>query len=180
MRPIDRLNRWKAITCVGMALCLPVAAAEQAPNELTADRGAIRVTASAWETMAAGGVGDFPPEKTLDGDLKPASSWRAEVEDEAHGQWIAYDLGQVRTLQRVDVAFLKGNERSYRFAMQVSTDGETWNEVFRGASSGKADGFESFAVPSLQARHVRLAGTGNTSEKFPKWFNIVETRVFGR
>jgi hypothetical protein len=134
------------------------------------------VTASAAESKAAGGFGDFPADKTVDGDLSPASSWRAEIQDEKLGQWIQYDLGRVQKIGTVRIAFLKGDERVYRFEVDYSTDGENWTS-HPNQSSGKAKGFEDFSVLPGNARYVRIVGFGNNSEKFAKWINVVEVQI---
>jgi hypothetical protein len=145
--------------------------------------GGIKVTASAYENVAAGGWKDFPPEKTLDKDMAILSSWRAEAEDEHHGQWISYDLGSVRSVSQVRIAFLQGDIRVYRFRIDLSANGAIWTNVFAGESGGKTTDSESFAFDPRPARYVKITGYGNKSvsgpNKFPKWFNIVETEIWG-
>lgn len=144
---------------------------------------AILVTASSWENVAAGGWRDFPPEKTLDGDLSKLSSWRAEAEDPEHGQWIQYDLGAVHTITRLRIAFLQGDSRVYRFDIELSEDGNRWRKVFSGTNTGTTAEFETFDMGDRPARYVRLTGYGNRAtegeNKFPKWINIVEAEIYG-
>jgi hypothetical protein len=146
----------------------------------SAHAGEITVSASGFESKAAGGWADFPPELTLDGDLGGKSSWRVEVEDVEHGEWIQYDLGEIKTIESVNIAFLSGDKRSYKFKIELSVDGEGWSEVFTGASGGQA-GLEAFDAKNTPARYVRLTGTGNTGigeeSPFPKWFNVIETEI---
>src|SRR5262245_21721933 len=113
----------------------------------------VAVTASAAESKAAGGVGDFPARKTVDGDLAAASSWRAEVRDEKAGQWIQYDLGDAKAIAAVRIAFVKGEERVYRFTIELSADGKDWQPAFTGGSSGKDKGFETFTLVPATARY---------------------------
>lgn len=142
--------------------------------------GTFQVSASAFESKAHGGFGDFPPGKTLDNDFTPGSSWRVEVQDTGCGEWIQYDLGEVKTVVAVGIAFLSGEKRSYKFKIETSADGKTWGTVFSGASGG-ANGLEPFETGETPARYVRLTGYGNTGigveSPFPKWFNIVETKI---
>lgn len=137
----------------------------------------VAVSASAAESKAAGGFADFPAEKTIDGDLSANSSWRAEVTDETAGQWIQYDLGSAKTVSEVRIAFVKGEERAYRFDIEVSADGEKWTTAFTGKSSGTAKGFEAFKLAAETARYVRIRGFGNSSENFRHWVNIVEVEI---
>lgn len=147
---------------------------------LATQAGEISVTASAFESKERGGFADFPPEKTLDGDLSANSSWRVEVADAGSGEWIQYDLGAVQKISSIKVFFLSGSKRSYQFKIETSAEGQMWSEVFSGASGG-LDGFEEFDAKGAEARYVRLTGCGNTGigaeSPFPKWFNIVETRI---
>jgi len=162
-----------------LAGCAAVPAAN--PVNITS---AVAVSASAFENVAAGGWKDFPPEKTIDGDLDKLSSWRAEAESGHQGQWIRYDLGSVREVAFLKVAFLEGDSRIYRFDILLSVDGQQpWTKVFSGESGGKA-GFEVFDCDDTPARYVRIVGYGNRGvtepSKFPHWINIVETEIHGR
>ena len=141
------------------------------------DKKTIRVTASAWEQKAHGGVADFPPEATLDGNLKATSSWRAD----GKGQWIQYDLGSVKRLEEIQIAFLSGDKRQYTLDLLVSKTGaeKDWTMVAEKVrSSGKAADYEPFKLNRAEARFVRIVGQGNTSEKFPNWINITEVAFF--
>jgi hypothetical protein len=131
--------------------------------------GDIGVTASSWEQKAHGGWADFPPENTLDGDLK--TSWRAEGE----GQWIQYDLRGVRRLTGVRVGFMGGDQRQYRLSILTSRTGaeNDWTPaVEKTSSSGQTLEPELFRISPIEARYVRLVGHGNTNEQFAEWFNI--------
>lgn len=136
-----------------------------------------QISASAFESKAAGGFADFTPEKTVDGDLSANSSWRAEVKDDQSGQWIQYDLGAVKRIASVRLAFVKGEERVYRFDIELSEDGQKWTTAFSGKSGGKEKGFEEFKLSSRAARYLRVRGFGNSSEQFAHWINIVETQI---
>jgi len=143
---------------------------------------AAAVTASDFESKAHGGFGDFLPGNTVDGTLAAASSWRAEIKDPDKGQWIQYDLGAEKQLDNVKITFLSGSKRIYRFKIEGSTDGEKWTEIFSGTSRGQPE-FETFDAGGASARYIRLTGFGNTGapgageSPFPKWFNIVETKI---
>ena len=132
-----------------------------------------QVTARAWESKARGGWGDFPPEKVADGDLSDRSSWRAE----GRGQWIRFDLEFEQSLTGIDIAFMNGAHRVYRFSLDVSADGEKWTEVKRCESDGRTAGFEAFALNGIRARFVRIVGHGNSNDRFPEWISINEVRL---
>lgn len=109
------------------------------------------VTASGYE------LGN-PPEHTLDDD--PATRWSAE----GLGQWVQYDLGGVKHLDRVDIAFFRGDIRRAYFDVAVSGNGTDWTTVIdNGASSGTTLELEPFAFSQdVETRYVRIMGYGNS------------------
>jgi hypothetical protein len=138
------------------------------------DKGQVKVIASGWETMAHGGIGDFPPANTLDGKVTVESSWRAE----GPGAWIQWDLGAATKLRSIGLAFLFGDKRTYIFDLLVTADPAAlrdWRPVqLQAKSTGASLDFEWFNTDATPVRHIRLVGYGNTSEKFPRWTNLTE------
>lgn len=155
-----------ALLALTVILSSPLQAAE-------VDKAAIKVKASGWEAKAHGGVGDYPPENTLDGRVTPESSWRAE----GHGAWIQWNLGTPRKLRSIGLAFLFGDQRYYTFDLLVSVDAAAtdWRPVrLKARSTGTSLGFEWFNLGAATVHHVRLVGHGNSSAKFPQWTNLTE------
>ena len=136
------------------------------------DMSQIVVTASGCEK---GPGGDFAPSLVTDGNLSDASSWRVE----GRGQWIHFDLKQVCTVSAVQMAFVQGKERQYRFAVEISADGNKWQRIFEGFSSGASAGLERFPFPPAQARYVKLVGGGNsdTDPKLRELFGLTEVKI---
>jgi len=98
------------------------------------------------------------PEKTIDGRL--STYWTGHGD----GVWLKYDLGQTRTVGFVKIAFLKGDERRYRFDIQVSRDARTWSTVRTAVqSSGTTREEEAYDFPDVAARYVRYVGHGSTA-----------------
>ncbi len=88
--------------------------------------------------------------------------WAAEGE----GEWIQYDLGEVQPVGRIFIAWHAGDQRRQRLQIAVSTDGERWEVVFDGLSSGTASGAEPVDVRPFRARYVRIVGNGNTANRW--------------
>ncbi|XID92179.1 polysaccharide lyase [Paenibacillaceae bacterium WGS1546] len=109
------------------------------------------------------------PENTIDGDL--STRWSAEGE-----QWLRYDLGESRELSQVAIAFFQGSARATIFRIEGSDDGNTWRTLFDGQSSGRFTVPEPFALDNAKARYIRIAGSGNTINK---WNSITEVRLYG-
>ncbi|MBI3898014.1 MAG: discoidin domain-containing protein [Gammaproteobacteria bacterium] len=107
---------------------------------------------------------------TLDGSLDPNSRWSAY----GRGQWIEYDLGQSQTVQAVDLAFFKGNERRASFEIYLTNAAGQQTKVFTGQSNGTSLGFQRFDVPDQAARYVRIVGNGNNLNL---WNSLTEVKI---
>src|SRR2546427_557752 len=97
------------------------------------------------------------PQNTLDNNL--ATRWSAYGD----GQWIRYDLGAFMAVNRVDIAWYRGNEWASGFEIQVSSDTVTWTKLFSGQSSGQTLQLERYDFPTRAGRYVRLTGHGQWS-----------------
>ena len=140
--------------------CLPASAQLQ---EITP--GGAAVTASTND----GNV----PANTVDGSL--ATRWSASGD----GQWIRFDLGAVRTVAFVKIAFYSGNTRQSRFDLQTSNDGAAWTNVLTTVlSSGTTTAEETFDFTDRDARYVRYLGHGNTDPAKGTWNSLAEVSVF--
>ncbi len=124
------------------------------------DRSGIVVAASAHDGNK--------PENTLDGNFN--TRWSALGE----GQWIRYDFGRERTLSGVMISWFASSDRSSRFSVSVSNDGERWHKVFDGASDPKNPRLlQKFRFENVvAARYVKIIGKGNNLNK---WNSIHQT-----
>jgi pimeloyl-ACP methyl ester carboxylesterase len=105
-------------------------------------------------------------------DKNPATRWSALGD----GQWISYDLGARATITSTKIAWYKGDQRSTRFDVQTSEDGNNWAGVFSGAGSGSNLGLETYALSSSTGRYVRVVGHGSTGSL---WNSIKELEIQG-
>ena len=80
----------------------------------------------------------------------------------ADGEWICYDLGEVKEISNVQIAFYNGDKRNWKFDIQISDDGEKWTDVLKGMkSAGKSMNAETFKFPSpVKAKYIRYLGHG--------------------
>jgi hypothetical protein len=106
------------------------------------------------------------PEAAVDGNL--ATRWSSAFSDP---QWLAVDLGAVTRINRVELAWESAHAKSY--AIQVSTDGEKWTDVYKTAA-GKG-GLETIRFAPVAARHVRVYGTQRATQF---GYSLWEFRVF--
>ncbi len=109
----------------------------------------------------------YPAAAAVDG--KAGTRWSSEFSDP---QWIAVDLGETRTVSRVTIAWEAAHAKAY--AVQVSTDGESWKTVHEAKSSG--GGEEEVRFAPVAARWVRIHGTARAT---PFGYSIWELGVYG-
>lgn len=111
------------------------------------------------------------PANTVDGSL--TTRWAAQGD----GQWIRYDLGAVKTVGQVKIAWNKGDQRRATFDLQVSSDGSNWSNLLtRKQSSGTTSALETYDVTDTAGRYVRIVGHGNSQNT---WNSIWETQIWG-
>jgi unsaturated chondroitin disaccharide hydrolase len=121
------------------------------------------------EVIASGDNGNVPA-NTLDNNL--ATFWSAEGD----GQWIRYDLGGAQTVTKLHIALNKGDKRTARFEIQLSTDGTNWTKVWSGVASGTTLQQETYDFADRSARYVRFVGHMNTENT---WNSITELDIYG-
>ena len=109
------------------------------------------------------------PENTeksaIDGEL--GTRWAAEGD----GQWLELEFVNIETVDAITVACFNGNARKTLFSLYISMDGENYEKVFEGESSGTTNDYEIYEVGGKQAKFVKLIGKGNTVNG---WNSITE------
>lgn len=107
-------------------------------------------------------------DKAMDGDM--STRWSAD-----NTQWIQLDLRSSRPVSGVGIAFYNGSTRTSRLDIAVSQDGQSWEKVLYGVSSGTTSEMEYFGFPKQPARYVRVTGYGNSVNA---WNSYSEMTVF--
>ena len=119
-------------------------------------------------TVVASADDGHGPENTIDGDLSPESRWSAQ----GSGQWIQYDLGSIQTLDSVEIAFYKGDQRVSNFDIQVAQVLGAWSTVLSGGvSNGNTTALQRFELADQSVRYVRIVGYGNSANN---WNSLTE------
>ena len=101
----------------------------------------------------------------VDGDMD--TCWSSAFKDDV---WLAVDLGAPQKFSKVNINW----ESSYAvaFAVQVSTDGKTWTDVYK-TDKGEGDKSEIKFKP-VTAQYVRI----NCSKRFTEYgYSIFELEV---
>jgi hypothetical protein len=102
-------------------------------------------------------------------DRDDVSSWNAGG---PAPQWISFDLGEVKTLQRIELLTLQSPAGETTHVIEGSLDGTSWFPV--GTLSGMTDGNQLLQwTGSTSARWVRV-----TTTKSPSWVGWHEIRFF--
>ena len=111
------------------------------------------------------------PQNAIDGSL--SSRWSSF----GIGKTITFDLGLVASVDDVQLAFFKGNQRRAFFSIEASVDNANWTQILGpNQSNGQSNALQTFNVNDIDARYVRVIGNGNTSNN---WNSITEAKVLG-
>jgi subtilisin family serine protease len=102
----------------------------------------------------------YPPSNVLDNSL--STRWS----NQGVGSWIRADLGTTKSICSADIAWWKGNEREYNFAIATSTDGISFSTKFMGTSSGKTLNPEKYLFSSTNARYIKITVNGNSLNSY--------------
>jgi hypothetical protein len=98
------------------------------------------------------------------------------------GSWIQMDLDSQLPICSIEIAWYKGNSRSYNFEISSSNDGSTFNKIYSGESGGKALAPEKYELDNpVSARFLRITVNGNTASDSNQntWAAITEISVTG-
>jgi hypothetical protein len=109
------------------------------------------------------------PQNAVDNNL--ATRWSANGD----GQWIQFDLGTVRSIGSVSIAWYSGNTRTSTFDIQVSDCCGAWTTVRSATSSGTTTAEQNFDFADVSGRYVRYLGHGNSVNG---WNSLSEVSIF--
>lgn len=97
----------------------------------------------------------YPPSDAIDNDLN--TRWSSLGE----GSWIQFDLGTIKKICNMDMAWYNGNERQYNFVISASNDGTNFSRLVSYQSSGITHNFEKYDIPDTNAKYIRVTVNGN-------------------
>lgn len=112
------------------------------------------------------------PEKAIDSNY--SSSWVCS----GVGCYLQLDLGAVKSVSDVKVAWYNGTVRSNTFEIQTSENGSSYSRAFYGSSSGSSAALESYPFTARNARYARVVFYSNTAGNL--FANIAEAQVVGK
>ena len=118
----------------------------------------------------------YPPSNAIDGNTSFSSRWAATFEGGSANLYV--DLGRVRKIDDVGIAWGRGDRKSYDFEIRARADtGGAWTRVFRGSSSGDTNAVERYNVDDMDARQVRIKVFSNSAGS--GWADVTEFEVYG-
>jgi hypothetical protein len=96
------------------------------------------------------------------------SRWSSNRTD---NEWISVDLGDTYPIQKVNLHWEAAYAKKYK--LQLSTDGENWEDVYSSKSSD--GGLDTITIPTQEARYVRMLGV----ERATKYgYSLFEFEVY--
>ena len=98
-------------------------------------------------TVSSSHAAEYLPANAVDGDI--TTFWSSTFADPA---WLAVDLGEVRSIRSIRITWQDAYAKE--FAIQVSSDGETWKDAFK-EEDGKG-GVSEIKLEPLQASRIRI------------------------
>ena len=113
------------------------------------------------------------PSNTLDGNL--GTRWSAN----GSGQYITYDLGSIKNVSSMKIAWYKGDQRNSYFKIRAGNTTSSMSDVFNAStsgSSGSTTSLETYTFDAVNARYVRITGFGNSSNS---WNSVTEAEIWG-
>ncbi len=125
-------------------------------------------------SVSANGDDGNVPQNTLDGNL--GTRWSSNG---YNGKYITYDLGSVKSVSSVKLAWYKGNQRKAYFKIRVGTSTSNLQTVVdrkSSGSSGNTNSLETYSFNAVNVRYVRISCFGNSSSS---WNSLTEAEIFG-
>lgn len=161
MKPPVRLALVTAALAAVAAVPVLSTAPADAAEESVLSRGRPATSSSVEAAEYAAG-------NAVDGDA--GTRWASA--EGADPQWLRVDLGAVRTITHVTVAWETAFARAYQ--IQTSTDGAAWTTVY--STGGGDGGVDDLTGLAASGRYVRLYGTVRGTE----WgYSVWELTVYG-
>lgn len=113
------------------------------------------------------------PANTLDENL--VTRWSSN----GSGRYITYDLGSVKSISSMKIAWYKGDQRKAYFEIRVGTTTASLSTVYDAkttGSSGSTFQLETYDFDQVSARYVRIIGFGNSNDI---WNSLTEAEIWG-
>lgn len=88
------------------------------------------------------------------------------------GEWIQYDLQEIKLVNAVHIAFYKGDLRDADIEIETSMDGQDWTPAWSGIQSQRTTAFQTFTFSTMKARYIKITGHGNSINDWNSITNV--------
>lgn len=109
------------------------------------------------------------PANTLDENLN--TRWSAN----GAGQWIQFEFDGEKNIGHMALAYHNGHTSPKKFDIQVSKDGEVWETVYSGQTSGTTSDLEAVDLVDSSGRYLKLIGYGSATST---WNSVTEVAIY--
>jgi F5/8 type C domain-containing protein len=139
------------------------------------DSGGCNTNLPATNATSSGNQNTFPPRNAIDNNIN--TKWWSTL---IANPFITLDLGSVKPVCGVDIAWADGNLHPYRFNASVSANGNTFTKVLSGTSSGTTTSPEKYTFVETPARFVKIIITESQPGSPNSIAQISEIYAFGK
>jgi|GEM_PF-2572822 len=137
------------------------------------DPAAVALLSSHKTTSASSNFNSiWNADKAVDGN--PSTSWAPANNDLP--QWLAVDLGQNRTVQRIETTFDDSGE-TYRYLIEFSINGTQWYSFANRSANASPCGMYCTDEGSVSARYLRLSVLGTATPGH--YVRVPEFQIYG-
>lgn len=112
----------------------------------------------------------------LDNDL--STIWTAANVSDTNTAYLVADLGKELYISKVGIGFDLGNERTYTFGIEVSTDGRSYTTLMGKTTAKNTGDIQYFDLPLTKARYIRYRFY-QRADSSAGWIRISEIKAFG-
>jgi len=127
------------------------------------------------QSGSEGGIGGNDITRTQDGDFDTRWAVQGTRRSPSFG---IFDLGSVKELDKLYLAYYQGSSRKSYFSIEVSEDGGNFVPVIPDAeTSGETDDLETYDLGGVRGRYVKIYEYGNSTSA---WNSITELVISGK
>ena len=144
-------------------------------NSFLADNG-IEGALAVKDYVESGNDGSNAMENIFDGNIN--SKWAVKKVSDSEMGYGIINLGSVKELDKVYIAFTAHPTRIYSYEFYVSEDGVNYTLAVSKSSTKNYDGeFENHDLKGVRAQYVKYVGYGNSENE---WNNVSEIVLTGK
>ncbi len=111
-------------------------------------------------------------------DKNPATIWTAKDVSDTNTAHLIADFGEKNYISKVGIGFDLGNERTYTFGIEASTDGRNYKTLLNKTTAANTSSMQYFDIPVTEARYIKYKFY-QRADSSAGWVRISEIEAFG-